>query len=59
LVDTMAEVIPASWNGVESGATKTGATALVDATECKTPGFGALFAICVLVAVVFVFRMGK
>ena len=59
LVDTMAELIPASWNGVESAATKTRTTTPVDTTECKTPGFGALFAIGVLAAVIFVFRMGK
>ena len=59
LVDTMAELIPASWNGVESAATETGTTTPVDADEPKTPGFGALFAICVLAAVIFVFRVGK
>ncbi len=59
LVDTMAELIPASWDGVESVATETGTTTPVDADEPKTPGFGALFAICVLAAVIFAFRMGK
>ncbi len=56
LVDTMAEMIPASWNGVESVATGIGTTTPVDADELKTPGFGALFAICVLAAVIFAFR---
>ena len=59
LVDTMAELIPASWNGVESAATETGTTTPVDADEPKTPGFGALFAICVLAAVIFAFGVGK
>ncbi len=48
LVDTMAEVIPASWNGVESVVSET--------REYKTPGFGALFAICLLAAAYLVFR---
>jgi hypothetical protein len=48
LVDTMAEVIPASWNGVESAVSAT--------REYKTPGFGALFAICLLAAAYLVFR---
>jgi len=58
LVNNMAEVIPASWDGVESvvpeTATKTSIPA--DATERKTPGFGALFAIGVLAVAIFAFR---
>jgi len=49
LVDTMAEVIPASWAGVESVVPRT-------ATESETPGFGAIFAIGVLAAAIFAFR---
>ena len=49
LVDTMAEVIPASWAGVESVVHRT-------ATESETPGFGAIFAIGVLAAAIFAFR---
>ena len=49
LVDTMAEVIPASWDGVESVVPRT-------ATESETPGFGAIFAIGVLAAAIFAFR---
>ena len=49
LVDTMAEVIPASWNGVESGVSRTAAkteTSIpADATESETSGFGAIFTI--------------
>ncbi len=56
LVDTMAEVIPASWNGVESVATKTKKSIPADATESETPGFGAIFAIGVLAAAYLVFR---
>jgi hypothetical protein len=60
LVNNMAEVIPASWDGVESGvpktATKTRTSVPADATECKTPGFGALFVMCVLAAAYLVFR---
>ncbi len=62
LVDTMAEVIPASWNGVESvvtrTVTKTETSIPAEATEYKTPGFGALFVLCLLVAVYLVFRRG-
>jgi len=54
LVDTMAEVIPASWDGVESVVARTPVQA--DATERKTPGFGALFAIGVLAAAYLAFR---
>ncbi len=54
LVDTMAEVIPASWNGVESGVSKTSIP--VDATESETPGFGAIFAIGVLAVAYLAFR---
>ena len=56
LVDTMAEAIPASWNGVESVATKTKKSIPADATESETPGFGAIFAIGVLAAAYLVFR---
>ena len=52
LVDIMAEVIPASWNGVESVVSKT-------ATESRTPGFGALSAIGLLAAAIFAFRRGE
>ena len=58
LVDTMAEVIPASWDGVESVATKTKKSIPEDATESETPGFGAIFAIGVLAAAYLVFRRG-
>ncbi len=60
LVNNMAEVIPASWNGVESvvPVTKTSTRTSVpaDATERKTPGFGALFAMCILAAAYLMFR---
>ena len=60
LVNNMAEVIPASWNGVESvvPVTKTSTRTPVpaDATERKTPGFGALFAMCILAAAYLMFR---
>ena len=60
LVDNMAEVIPASWDGVESvvstTATKTKTSIPADATEYKTPGFGTLFAIGLLAAAYLVFR---
>ncbi len=67
LVDTMAEVIPASWDGVESvvtktatkTATKTIASIPADATESKTPGFGALFSMSLLAAAYLVFRRGE
>jgi hypothetical protein len=54
LVDNMAEVIPASWNGVESVAPSTSIPA--DATKSKSPGFGAVFAIGVLAAAYLVFK---
>ena len=64
LVNTMADVIPASWDGVESVVTKTTTkpkTSIpADTTENKTPeptpGFGALFSIVVLAAVYLAFR---
>ncbi len=62
LVDNMAEVIPASWDGVESVVpqtateTETETSVPADATERKTPGFGAIFAIGVLAAAIFAFR---
>jgi len=64
LVDNMAEVIPASWDGVESvvpktatkTATKTSTSIPADVTELETPGFGAIFAIGVLAAAYLVFR---
>ncbi len=49
LVDNMADMIPASWDGVESVVHKT-------TTESKTPGFGSIFAIGVLAAAYLVFR---
>lgn len=59
LVDTMADEISVSWNGVESVATEAGTTTPVDANDCKTPGLGALFTICVLAMVIFAFRNEK
>ena len=59
LVNTMAEEISASWNGVESAATETGTTTPVDATGCETPGFGMLFTISAFAAVIFAFRRDK
>ncbi|NMG82668.1 MAG: hypothetical protein GIS02_00475 [Methanosarcinales archaeon] len=60
LVNNMAEMIPASWNGVESvvPATKTNTRTSVpaDATERKTPGFGAVFAMGMLAAAYLMFR---
>ena len=60
LVNNMAEVIPASWDGVESvvpkTATKTKTSIPADATESETSGFGALFAIGLLAAAYLVFR---
>ncbi len=60
LVDNMAEVIPASWDSVESvvpkTATETGAPIPADATERETPGFGAVFVIGLLAAAIFAFR---
>ena len=60
LVDTMAEAIPVSWDGVESvvtgTTTETKTSIPADATEYKTPGFGALFAIGLLAAAYLVFR---
>lgn len=63
LVNTMAELIPASWDGVEShvGSATTSGTEDVPADtsgseeseEPKTPGFGALFAIGILATVIF------
>jgi hypothetical protein len=54
LVNNMAEMIPASWDGVESVASKTSIPA--DATESETPGFGAISAIGLLAAAYLVFR---
>ena len=63
LVDTMAEVIPASWNGLESGVSKTAAKTATsipaDATEFETPGFGSISTIGLLAAVYLVFRRGE
>ena len=62
LVDTMAEVIPASWDGVESvvpetaTSTRTGTSIPADTTESRSSGFGAVFAIGVLAAAIFAFR---
>jgi hypothetical protein len=63
LVNNMAEVIPASWDGVESvvseTATKTKTSIPADATEYKTPGFGVLFSMSLLAAAYLVFRRGE
>lgn len=74
LVNTMANVIPASWDGVESVITKTTTKPTTsipaDTTETKTsvptepnptdiPGFGALFSIGVFAAVYLAFRKKK
>ena len=59
LVNTMADEISASWNGVESAAPETGTTTPVDATGCETPGFGVLFTISVFAVVIFAFRRDK
>ena len=63
LVDTMADAIPASWDGVESVVTKTvtkpKTSIPADTTENKTSGFGALFSIGVLAAAYLVFRKGE
>ena len=56
LVNNMAEMIPASWGGVESVASKTSIPA--DATESETPGFGAISAIGLLAAAYLIFRRG-
>ena len=56
LVDTMAEVIPASWNGVESAVSKTETSIPADATESETPGFGVISTIGLLAAAIFAFR---
>ena len=56
LVDTMADLIPASWDGVESGVPRTKKSIPADATESETPGFGVLFAIGALAAAYLVFR---
>ena len=59
LVDTMAEVIPASWNGVETvvpkTATRTNTPVPSDATEHETSGFGAVFAMGLLAAAYLLF----
>lgn len=59
LVNTLADEISASWNGVESATTKTGTTTPVDTTECKTPGFETLLTISAFAAVIFAFRRDK
>ncbi len=72
LVNTMAELIPASWDGVEShvssATTTTPTTSGTEdihadtsgSEEPKTPGFGALFAIGILATVIFfAFRRGE
>jgi len=71
LVNTMAELIPASWDGVESHVSSTTTTTPTtggtedipadtsgseESEELKTPGFGALFAIGILATVIFAFR---
>ncbi|MEA1906449.1 MAG: cohesin domain-containing protein [Euryarchaeota archaeon] len=66
LVNTMAELIPASWDGVEihvSSATTSGTEDIPadtsgseESEELKTPGFGALFAIGILATAIFAFR---
>ena len=63
LVNTMADAMPASWDGVESVITKTTTkpktTIPADTTENKTSGFGALFSIGALAAVYLAFRKGE
>ncbi|MEA1865667.1 MAG: cohesin domain-containing protein [Euryarchaeota archaeon] len=66
LVNTMAELIPASWDGVESHVSSTTTSGTEDihadtsgseeSEELETPGFGALFAIGILATVIFAFR---
>lgn len=60
LVDTMADIIPANWAGVESTATDVAKdqkpTTPTDPTENQTPGFGALFSISILATAYLVFR---
>ena len=62
LVNNMAEVIPASWDGVESvvpetaTSTRTGTSIPADTTESRSSGFGALLAIGVLAAAIFAFK---
>jgi len=63
LVNTMAELIPASWDGVESHVSSTTTSGTEDipadtsgSEKLKTPGFGALFAIGILATVIFAFR---
>jgi hypothetical protein len=56
LVDTMADAIPTSWDGVESVITKPKTSIQADTTENETSGFGALFSIGVLAAVYLAFR---
>lgn len=63
LVDTMADAIPTSWDGVESVITKTvtgpKTSIQADTTENETSGFGALFSIGVLAAVYLAFRKNE
>ncbi|MHC1574964.1 MAG: cohesin domain-containing protein [Candidatus Methanogasteraceae archaeon] len=56
LVDTMAEVISASWNDAESAVSKTETSIPADATESETPGFVAISTIGLLAAAIFAFR---
>ena len=71
LVNTMAELIPASWDGVESHVSSTTTTTPTtggtedipadtsgseESEKPTTPGFGALFAIGILATVIFAFR---
>ena len=56
LVDIMADLIPASWNGVEIGVSRTKKSIPADASGSETPGFGVISAIGVLVAAYLVFR---
>ena len=60
LVNNLAEVIPASWDGVESvvpaAKTDTRTSLPADTAERKTPGFGAVLSICVLAAAYLMFR---
>ena len=56
LVDTMADAIPTSWDGVESVITKPKTSIQADTTENDTSGFGALFSIGVLATVYLAFR---
>ncbi len=57
LVNNMAQVIPANWNGVQSATP--GTPVPTDEAEHKTPGPGAMFLISVIAAAFLVFRKQK